>query len=260
MFLLLFLGCFGRRFGEHVFGGLVLLVFGSDFLVRSVAHGRGSGSALFVECAQRLTPQLNFLLFEVSSVLFVNEHQIEIVLHTELVVHALERRSQIVRRQKQTNRNTLTANGSAVHDFEFGDIFTFVVLVWPGAGGLAFDNNDFHVFDFDAHQKEINFTNHYVLQVVFGFVVFEFDVKAVLNADFHFDGIIDFRLHGHVLYREIHRMSDVRRVVTSDAHAKEIPQSHVIAGISFVLFLHVIEFEDVLARVLERARHLQLAR
>ena len=59
------------------------------------------------------------------------------------------------------------------------------------------------MFDFDTYQQKINLTNHYVSEMISGgkerminsrrsykhslcFVVFKFNVKAVLNTDLHF--------------------------------------------------------------------------
>ena len=43
------------------------------------------------------------------------------------------------------------------------------------------------MFDLNSDEEEIDLAHDDVFQMVFAFVVLEFDVKAVLNSHFHFD-------------------------------------------------------------------------
>ena len=49
----------------------------------------------------RLPVQLDLLLLELSELLLVHQHQVQVVLHAELVVHQLVRGRQVVGRQEQ---------------------------------------------------------------------------------------------------------------------------------------------------------------
>lgn len=95
---------------------------------------------------------------------------------------------------KESCWGTLTTHGGAVHDFELGYRLGFVVLVGWCAGRFTTDDGEFHVFDLDAHEEEVDLADDDVFQVVpvvptrvlagagkwgeggLGFVVFEFDV------------------------------------------------------------------------------------
>ena len=81
------------------------------------------------------------LLFEISSVFFVNQNQVEIVLHAKLLIHILQSRGEVVATQEQSDGNSLsyknnalrlnhapnyikttpTFNRSPVHDLIFGN-------------------------------------------------------------------------------------------------------------------------------------------
>ena len=43
------------------------------------------------------------------------------------------------------------------------------------------------MFDLDSDEEEVDLAHDDVFQMVFAFVVLEFDVKAILDTNFHFD-------------------------------------------------------------------------
>jgi hypothetical protein len=49
------------------------------------------------------------------------------------------------------------------------------------------------VLDLQSDQQKIYLADDNILQVIFGPVVFELDVQAILNANLHFDAIVNFR-------------------------------------------------------------------
>ena len=98
-----------------------------------------------------------YLLLEISSILLIDQHEIEIIPNTKLLVYFPERRSQIKPSQEQTNGYRLswtgisimqylqefwkrTSHGCAVHDLELGDSFALVILVRRSTG--SFSTND----------------------------------------------------------------------------------------------------------------------
>jgi len=105
----------------------------------------------------------NFLLLEVASVLFVNEDEVEVVTRAELFVHVAECRRQVKPAEEQSDWDRFASHWRAVHDFELCDRLTLVVLIRRRAGGLAADDREFHVLDFDAHEQEIDLPDYHVL-------------------------------------------------------------------------------------------------
>ena len=72
--------------------------------------GWGSGARRGVAQSK----QRNLLLFKVAAVLLVYQHQVEVILDAELVVHRLVCRRQVVRRQEQpeaAKRGRCTVSG-----------------------------------------------------------------------------------------------------------------------------------------------------
>lgn len=146
------------------------------------------------------------MLLEVSSVLLVDEHEIQIVSHAEFVSDVAIRGRQSVRSEEQSNGDRLASHGRAVHDFEFRNVFTLVVdvgldLCGRRGGALhrirssrcdatrfALDDDEFHVLDFDAYEEEKDAANHTVGEVKSILGILEFNVQTVFDADFHFDG------------------------------------------------------------------------
>lgn len=176
-------------------------------------------ASLAVQCVSMRSAYLgyskdgNLLLLEISPVLFVHQHKIEIVACAELLIHVSECRSEFEPAQEEPYGYCFSAYGCPVHDFEFGDGFALVVLVWHGTCSFPTNNRQFHVFDLDADQKEIDLSNNDIFQVVsclevsdhqkrpkvtgdiLGLVVLELDMQAILNADLHLDGIIAVGRH-----------------------------------------------------------------
>ena len=47
------------------------------------------------------------------------------------------------------------------------------------------------MFNFNADQQEIDLAYDYILKVILGAVILKLDMKAVFDADFHFNTIVD---------------------------------------------------------------------
>ena len=65
----------------------------------------------------------NLLLLKISPVLLINQNQIQIIPSRKLLVDIPERRREFESSQKQSDRDRLSSNRSAVHDFKFGNGF-----------------------------------------------------------------------------------------------------------------------------------------
>ena len=78
-------------------------------------------SSGILQMFQFLSPNCDFLLFEVSTFLFVHEHQIEIIFDAEFIMNRPHRWRQIIRLQKQTNRYIFPFDRSSVHNLKFRD-------------------------------------------------------------------------------------------------------------------------------------------
>lgn len=79
------------------------------------------------------------------------------------------------------------------------------------------------MLDLDPDEEEINFAHDDVLQMVFGLVVFEFNVQAVLDADFHFDRAVHLRIAAQRVNSNVNLANDIADA-TDDCNAKEISE------------------------------------
>ena len=57
----------------------------------------------------------SYLLFEITSLFFIDENQIEKISHGEFPLDVLHRRRQFITTEEQTDRNALTWKASTVH-------------------------------------------------------------------------------------------------------------------------------------------------
>ena len=80
------------------------------------------------------------------------------------------------------------------------------------------------MLNFDSNEQEENLANDHILEVILGLVVFELNMKAVFNANFHLDWVVDFRLLAHILNSKVDGLHDVRSILTTDLHAEEVPE------------------------------------
>ena len=97
-------------------------------------------------------PQNDLLLFEVSSLFFVHQNQIQVIADRKLFVDIFHGWRQLIAGQEEPNRYGLAANGCAVHYLVFGDCLVLVERVLADACRLAFDDSDLHVLYFDPNQ------------------------------------------------------------------------------------------------------------
>lgn len=59
-----------------------------------------------------------------------------------------------------------TSNGCTIHDFEFSDRFWFVVLIRYSSRRFPPNDTQFHMFNLDPHQQEVNLSNNDILQMI----------------------------------------------------------------------------------------------
>lgn len=77
----------------------LVAILSVQLLVQRCSTGLWTHSCTFGYIRRSI--QCDFLLFEIASVLFIHKHQIEIVLHTELVVYILVCGCQVIWRQEK---------------------------------------------------------------------------------------------------------------------------------------------------------------
>lgn len=77
------------------------------------------GIALFIYLSKFFSPQDNFLLFKVSSIVFVHQDEIQKVPDTKPVIHGRIRGRQVGwnARKRQLDGNHFPLDGGSVHNF-----------------------------------------------------------------------------------------------------------------------------------------------
>ena len=109
-------------------------------------------------------------MLKISSILFIDEHKIQVITGAELFVDIPECRCKVETTKEQPYRDRfpflkenvglkvsktelgwggliLTSDWGTIHDFEFGNRLAFVVLVRRRTRCFATDDGQFHVFD-----------------------------------------------------------------------------------------------------------------
>ena len=97
------------------------------------------------------TPQHYLLLLEVSSLLLVDEHQVQEVAAFESIVHFFVCRCQVRARKIEPNGNAFTLDRSAVHYLKLVQILSLSDRVLPAAYDLLLYYAQLHVLDLDAN-------------------------------------------------------------------------------------------------------------
>ena len=141
--------------------------------------------------------------------------------------------------------------------FEPDQGLAFVILVWCGARGLAADNAQLHVLDFEADEEEVDAADNDVLEVVLALGVLKLDVQAVLNADVHLDAVVRVGRDAVAVDPDVLLANHVGHA-SRDCHPHEVPQLHINAVVRLVLLLYVLEVEIERLRVLQLARRCEL--
>lgn len=120
--------------------------------------------SLASQCLEKLfSPQNDLLLLEIASVLLVDEHQIEVVLHRESIIHWAVCGSQRQVREEHTNRDDFSLHWRAIHELELSYVFWFVISVLPTSCRFPTDNGQLHVLNLDTNQQEIYLAQNNIL-------------------------------------------------------------------------------------------------
>lgn len=114
----------------------------------------------------RYTEDSDLLLLEISPVLLIYQHQVQIVPCAELLVHITECWRKLESTKEQPDRYCFASYRRTIHDLELCNGFGFVVLVWWCACRFSTDNREFHVFDLDSDQEEVDFAYYNIFEVV----------------------------------------------------------------------------------------------
>ena len=92
--------------------------------------------------------------------------------------------------------NALPSDWGPIHDLVLGNCLVLVEGVRPASCRLSLYDRNLHVLDLDPDQEEIDLADNHVLQVIFGLVVFELDVEALLYPHLHLDWIVHLWVGG----------------------------------------------------------------
>jgi len=145
---------------------------------RSIRGGCGGGSSsrsitLFLRCffsssetMRGTTPECDFLLLEVATVILVDEDEVEVILDTEFRLDVPVCRSEIELVEEETDGDALALYRSAIHDLELCECLTLGDEARRLAVGLALDEAEFHVLDAKTNEEEVDLADDDVPQVV----------------------------------------------------------------------------------------------
>jgi len=132
------------------------------------------------------------LLFEISSVFFVNQDQVQEIFHWVLVMNILHWWCQIKWWHVQSNRDNFSLSRAPIHHFIFSYCFILSLSCLTLSYSFSSNNSKFHIFDFDSYKQKVNFSHHTVLQMEFVLLIFKFNMKTFFNSDFHFNSFCLF--------------------------------------------------------------------
>jgi len=118
------------------------------------------------ETMRGTTPESDFLLLEVATVILVDEDEVEVILDTEFRLDVPVCRSEIELVEEEAHGDALSLYGSAVHDLELCECFALGDEAWRLAVGLALDEAELHVLDAKTDEEEVDFSDDDVPQVV----------------------------------------------------------------------------------------------
>lgn len=118
-----------------------------------------------------LAPKNDLLLLEVSSLLFVHQHQIEIISYGKLLIDILHGWREVVSRQEESNRYRFPSDRRTIHYFILRYVLIVIEGVLPNSSGLFLDDRNLHVLYLDSHQQKVDFAHNDILQVIPGKVV-----------------------------------------------------------------------------------------
>lgn len=68
--------------------------------------------------------------------------------------------------------------------------FTLIVLVRRRPRCFPPYNGQLHMFDLQPHQQKVYPANNDVLEMIFRFRIFEFDMQTILDANVHLDRVV----------------------------------------------------------------------
>lgn len=124
--------------------------------------------ALRSESFRRAAPQHNLLLFEVSAVFDVEQHQVQVVANGELARDVAVCWAQIELAQEETDREDFPFDWRPVHDLVLRDDVRFGVDGGKLSGSLFAEERNLHVFDSRADEMEQNAADDNVTKVESG--------------------------------------------------------------------------------------------
>lgn len=184
------------------------------------------------------------MLLEISSLLLVDEHQVQEVAALESVVYVWVCGREVRTREVEPNGNALSLDRRSVHNLELIEVLGLGNCSLTGAHDLFSYYTELHVLDFDSHQVEVDLAENAVLEVEFTLVEFELDVQTLLYADLHFDWLVRLRLLSLIADNKLLLLGDFI-IVPVDDHVDVVPQPYHDAVVGLKLLLDSVELEIV---------------
>ena len=176
----------------------------------------------------------------------------------ETVVYVCVRGCQVCAGQVEANRNALTLDGRAVHDFELVEVFCLGDCILAVAHNFLLDYAQLHVLDLNAHQVEEDLAQDTVFEVELAKVEFKLDVQALLDAHLHLDRPVLIWLRARVSHYELLFLG-YPVVVSVDYHVDVVPQPYHDSIVAFILLFNPVELEVVLYIVCQGPRWLKVS-
>lgn len=203
-------------------------------------------------------PQLDLLLFEVSAVLFVEQHQVQYVLGVHTIIDVLVAWGQVRRGQVEPHGDHLSLDGGTVHDLKLGERLILSDGLGPVAYCLPLDQAELHLFNLDANEVEIDLALDAVLQMKLTISELKFNMETVLDTDLHLDGRVQLRLLIQVLNDELFLLGNLG-VVAIDDDVDVVLDANHYPIVAFELLFSSIELEVVGMVIRQGARRLQVS-
>lgn len=191
-----------------------------------------------------MSPQGDLLLFEISALFFVNQHQIQEVAALESIVYVWICWREVRTSQIEPDWDALSLHWGAIHNLKFVQILRFRHSGLPWSNDLLSYYAQLHMLNLDPYQIEVDFTKYTVLQMELTLIELKFYVQALFNTNLHFDWSILIGLLSFVGYDEFFLLG-YPIVIAIDDDVDVVAQPDHYSVISLELLFYSIELEIV---------------
>lgn len=129
----------------------------------------------------------DLMLLEVSSVLLVDQNQVNCMLHTQSIVNVLVWRGQFNSWEIHSYWDDFSTSWATIHCLELDQCLLFGFWSLTRTKCLSSLDTDVHRFDFKLDQLEGYLTHQTIFQMVVRFFIKELNMETLLNTDLHLD-------------------------------------------------------------------------